>query len=104
MWDFLPLSLRKEKEKNPTFYFLKPLKLGWFFAPKFYIFFSSKLFQSLINLLVILLDDILQKVKDAGFNIAKIKEAALTREMAAQFYSDHEGKPFFDELVNYMTE
>ncbi|NXN20801.1 TXND3 protein, partial [Nycticryphes semicollaris] len=49
-------------------------------------------------------DDIMQKVKDAGFTISKIKEAALTREMAAQFYKDHTGKPFFEELVTCMTE
>ncbi|NXI70729.1 TXND3 protein, partial [Anseranas semipalmata] len=49
-------------------------------------------------------DDIMQKVKDAGFTISKIKEEALTREMATQFYKDHEGKPFFEELVTCMTE
>ncbi|NXP30592.1 TXND3 protein, partial [Leiothrix lutea] len=49
-------------------------------------------------------DEIIQKVKDAGFSISKVKEQALTREMAAQFYKDHEGKPFFEELVNCMTQ
>nr|XP_009503633.1 PREDICTED: thioredoxin domain-containing protein 3 [Phalacrocorax carbo] len=49
-------------------------------------------------------DDIMQKVKDAGFTISKIKEEALTHEMATQFYKDHKGKPFFEQLVNYMTE
>ncbi|NXO64552.1 TXND3 protein, partial [Phainopepla nitens] len=49
-------------------------------------------------------DEIMKKVKEAGFNISKIKEEALTREMAAQFYKDHEGKPFFEQLVNCMTE
>ncbi|NWY55762.1 TXND3 protein, partial [Chionis minor] len=49
-------------------------------------------------------DDIMQKVKDAGFTISKIKEEALTREMAAQFYNDHTGKPFFEDLVTCMTE
>uniref|UniRef100_A0A663M7P3 NME/NM23 family member 8 n=1 Tax=Athene cunicularia TaxID=194338 RepID=A0A663M7P3_ATHCN len=49
-------------------------------------------------------DDIMQKVKDAGFVISKIKEEALTREMAIQFYKDHEGKPFFNQLVTCMTE
>ncbi|XP_072709777.1 thioredoxin domain-containing protein 6-like isoform X1 [Ciconia boyciana] len=49
-------------------------------------------------------DDIMQKVKDAGFTISKIKEEALTREMATQFYKDHKGKPFFEELVTCMTE
>ncbi|NXN78611.1 TXND3 protein, partial [Bombycilla garrulus] len=49
-------------------------------------------------------DEIMKKVKEAGFNISKVKEQALTREMAAQFYKDHEGKPFFEQLVNCMTE
>ncbi|XP_055659674.1 thioredoxin domain-containing protein 3 [Falco peregrinus] len=49
-------------------------------------------------------DDIMQKVKDAGFTISKIKEAALTREMAIQFYKHHKGKPFFEQLVACMTE
>ncbi|NXR40401.1 TXND3 protein, partial [Zosterops hypoxanthus] len=49
-------------------------------------------------------DEIIQKVKDAGFSISKVKEQALTREMAAQFYKDHEGKPFFEQLVNCMTQ
>ncbi|KFP30152.1 Thioredoxin domain-containing protein 3, partial [Colius striatus] len=49
-------------------------------------------------------DDIMQRVKEAGFTISKIKEQALTREMATQFYKDHEGKAFFEQLVTCMTE
>ncbi|NXY04017.1 TXND3 protein, partial [Pteruthius melanotis] len=49
-------------------------------------------------------DEIMKKVKEAGFSISRVKEQALTREMAAQFYKDHEGKPFFEDLVNFMTE
>ncbi|XP_017589923.1 PREDICTED: thioredoxin domain-containing protein 3 [Corvus brachyrhynchos] len=49
-------------------------------------------------------DEIMKKVKEAGFSISKVKEQALTREMAAQFYKDHKGKPFFEQLVNCMTE
>ncbi|XP_072185943.1 thioredoxin domain-containing protein 3 [Excalfactoria chinensis] len=49
-------------------------------------------------------DEIMQKVKDAGFTISKVKEAALTREMATEFYKDHKGKPFFEDLVSCMTE
>ncbi|XP_014747152.1 PREDICTED: thioredoxin domain-containing protein 3 [Sturnus vulgaris] len=49
-------------------------------------------------------DEIMKKVKEAGFSITKVKEQALTREMAAQFYKDHEGKPFFEQLVNCMTQ
>lgn len=57
-----------------------------------------------MSLLVTVLDDIMQKVKEAGFNISKVKEEALTREMATQFYKDHKGKPFFEHLVTCMTE
>ncbi|XP_068260480.1 thioredoxin domain-containing protein 3 [Nyctibius grandis] len=49
-------------------------------------------------------EDIMQKVKEAGFAISKIKEEALTREMATEFYKDHKGKPFFEQLVTCMTE
>ncbi|KAM9023159.1 thioredoxin domain-containing protein 3 [Ara ararauna] len=49
-------------------------------------------------------DDILQKVKDAGFTISTIKEKSLTRETAARFYKDHKGKPFFEDLLSCMTE
>ncbi|NXN99378.1 TXND3 protein, partial [Rhinopomastus cyanomelas] len=49
-------------------------------------------------------DDIMEKVKAAGFTISKLKEEALTHEMAEQFYNDHKGKPFFEQLVNSMTE
>uniref|UniRef100_A0A674KHG7 Nucleoside diphosphate kinase-like domain-containing protein n=1 Tax=Terrapene triunguis TaxID=2587831 RepID=A0A674KHG7_9SAUR len=33
-----------------------------------------------------------------------MKETNFTHEMATQFYKAHEGKPFFDQLVNYMSE
>ncbi|NXU81373.1 TXND3 protein, partial [Oreotrochilus melanogaster] len=49
-------------------------------------------------------DDIMQKVKNAGFTVSKIKEEALTHEMATKFYNHHKGKPFFDDLVSCMTE
>uniref|UniRef100_K7GFP3 NME/NM23 family member 8 n=1 Tax=Pelodiscus sinensis TaxID=13735 RepID=K7GFP3_PELSI len=52
------------------------------------------------------LEDIKQKITEAGFHIAAEEEKTLTedQEMATQFYKDHEGKPFFDQLVNYMSE
>uniref|UniRef100_A0A8D2J7X8 NME/NM23 family member 8 n=1 Tax=Varanus komodoensis TaxID=61221 RepID=A0A8D2J7X8_VARKO len=48
-------------------------------------------------------DEILKEVKDAGFIISEMKETQITPEMAAQFYKGHEGKPFFDDLVSYMS-
>ncbi|XP_073188975.1 thioredoxin domain-containing protein 3 isoform X3 [Lepidochelys kempii] len=49
-------------------------------------------------------DNILQKVTNAGFIVSQMKEINFTHEMATQFYKTHEGKPFFDQLVNYMSE
>ncbi|XP_067418552.1 thioredoxin domain-containing protein 3 [Emydura macquarii macquarii] len=49
-------------------------------------------------------DDIMQKVTKAGFIVSQMKETNFTHEMATQFYKAHEGKPFFDQLVNYMSE
>uniref|UniRef100_A0A8C8SXB1 Nucleoside diphosphate kinase-like domain-containing protein n=1 Tax=Pelusios castaneus TaxID=367368 RepID=A0A8C8SXB1_9SAUR len=43
-------------------------------------------------------------VTKAGFIVSQMKETNFTHEMAAQFYKAHEGKPFFDQLVNYMSE
>lgn len=82
--------------------FLKLLKNS--FASIFFSIWARYFKQERVNSLVILLDEIMQKVKDAGFTISKVKEEALTREMATQFYKDHEGKPFFEELVSCMTE
>uniref|UniRef100_A0A7M4EVP6 NME/NM23 family member 8 n=1 Tax=Crocodylus porosus TaxID=8502 RepID=A0A7M4EVP6_CROPO len=49
-------------------------------------------------------DDIIQEVTNAGFIVSEMKEMCFTHEMAEQFYKNHEGKPFFDQLVNYMSE
>ncbi|XP_044129810.1 thioredoxin domain-containing protein 6 [Bufo gargarizans] len=47
-------------------------------------------------------DEIMERIQGAGFNISQIKETQLSQEMAEEFYKEHKGKPFFDQLVNYM--
>lgn len=37
------------------------------------------------------------------FTIVDIKKIKLAQEQAEEFYAEHKGKPFFDELVEYMT-
>ncbi|XP_072434840.1 thioredoxin domain-containing protein 6 isoform X1 [Chiloscyllium punctatum] len=49
-------------------------------------------------------DEIIQKIKQAGFIISHMDEKTLSREMAEEFYKEHKGKPFFDQLVDYMSE
>jgi nucleoside-diphosphate kinase len=41
--------------------------------------------------------------EEAGFSVVTLKKAHLTRELAAGFYAEHDGKPFFDNLLSFMT-
>ncbi|WP_114193363.1 nucleoside-diphosphate kinase [Edaphovirga cremea] len=43
------------------------------------------------------------RFENAGFKIIASKMVHLTREQAEGFYAEHEGKPFFNGLVEFMT-
>lgn len=49
-------------------------------------------------------DAILEKIREAGFNISLSKETTLTKEMAEQLYSEHKGKDFFNDLTDLMSK
>lgn len=42
-------------------------------------------------------------IEGAGLKIIAQKRVLLTREIAEEFYAEHEGKPFFDGLVASMS-
>ena len=46
---------------------------------------------------------ILAKIEKAGFKITAMKMTQLSAEDAESFYEIHKGKPFFKDLINYMT-
>lgn len=46
---------------------------------------------------------ILEKINAAGFRIVAMKMTQLSRRDAEQFYAIHRERPFFGELVEYMT-
>ena len=46
---------------------------------------------------------ILNMIKEAGFNIIALKYKKMTKEEAEEFYSIHSDKPFFRDLVQFMT-
>ncbi len=46
---------------------------------------------------------ILAKVEGAGFRIRRMELVRLSAERARRFYAVHEGKPFLDDLVSFMT-
>ena len=49
-----------------------------------------------------LIGAILARFEQQGFNIAAAKMVQLSREQAEGFYAEHQGKPFFAPLVEYM--
>ena len=46
---------------------------------------------------------ILEMIYSAGFHIAQLKMTRVTRSEALEFYAEHAGKPFLDDLLSLMT-
>jgi len=46
---------------------------------------------------------ILEKITEAGFRIVAMKLTQLTVDDAKEFYAVHKERPFYGELVEYMT-
>ena len=46
---------------------------------------------------------ILNKISDSGFKIVALKYKKMSREEAEKFYSIHSEKPFFNDLINFIT-
>ncbi len=46
---------------------------------------------------------ILAKINEAGFRIVAMKYTRLSPEMAGRFYEIHKERPFYGELVDYMS-
>ena len=47
--------------------------------------------------------NILNKMTENGFEILAMKYTRLTKKEAERFYDVHEGKPFFEGLVEFMS-
>ncbi len=50
-----------------------------------------------------LVGEIISRFEEKGFNILKLKMFTFTKQMAEEFYSVHQSKPFFGELVSFIT-
>jgi nucleoside-diphosphate kinase len=46
---------------------------------------------------------ILAKINEAGFRIVAMKYLRLSPERAGEFYSVHSARPFYNDLVKYMS-
>ena len=50
-----------------------------------------------------LIGRIVSRFEDKGFKLVAGKFVQMTDEQAKRHYAEHEGKPFFDELVSFIT-
>ncbi|OZS45555.1 nucleoside-diphosphate kinase [Photobacterium sanguinicancri] len=50
-----------------------------------------------------LIGAIYNRIEKAGFKVVAAKMLQLTEEQAKGFYAEHEAKPFFGDLVSFMT-
>lgn len=46
---------------------------------------------------------IISRFEDAGLTVERMELGTLPREMAERNYAEHEGKPFYDDLIDYVT-
>ncbi len=46
---------------------------------------------------------IINMITDVGFSIVAIKMTQLSKEQARRFYAVHEGKEFYERLVDFMS-
>jgi nucleoside-diphosphate kinase len=47
--------------------------------------------------------EIIARFERKGLRLAALKQMMMTRELASQHYAEHEGKPFYGELVEFIT-
>ena len=50
-----------------------------------------------------LVGEIISRVEAKGFSITKIKMMTISKELAEEHYGEHKDKPFFNDLVSFIT-
>ena len=50
-----------------------------------------------------LVGEIISRVEAKGFSITKIKMMTISKELAEQHYGEHKDKPFFNDLVSFIS-
>jgi nucleoside-diphosphate kinase len=46
---------------------------------------------------------IIRMIEDDGFRIVSLKKVQLSKQRAGEFYAVHKERPFYQELVDYMS-
>lgn len=47
--------------------------------------------------------EVINKIEKAGFKIIGMRKLRLTAQTGGEFYAVHKGRPFYDELVKFMS-
>jgi nucleoside-diphosphate kinase len=47
--------------------------------------------------------EIIARFERKGLSLVALQLMTMSRELAGQHYAEHEGKPFYEELVNFIT-
>ncbi|MFL5828280.1 MAG: nucleoside-diphosphate kinase [Solirubrobacteraceae bacterium] len=47
--------------------------------------------------------EIIARFERKGLRLAALNHMTMTRELAERHYAEHEGKPFYEELVSFIT-
>ncbi len=50
-----------------------------------------------------LVGEVISRVEEKGFEITKIKMMMISKSLAEEHYEEHKDKPFFNDLVEFIT-
>lgn len=50
-----------------------------------------------------LVGEVISRLEKKGFKLVGLKMVQVSKELASAHYAEHEGKPFYDGLVEYVT-
>ena len=50
-----------------------------------------------------LIGEIISRIETKGYTIERLKMMVASRQLLTEHYEEHEGKPFFDPLVDFMA-
>lgn len=50
-----------------------------------------------------LVGEVISRIESKGLSLAALRLRTVDRELAAQHYAEHDGKSFFDDLLEFIT-
>ncbi|BDQ00434.1 nucleoside-diphosphate kinase [Aquiluna sp. KACHI24] len=49
-----------------------------------------------------LIGEVIRRCEQKGYSVTQLRKLTPTRELLAQHYAEHEGKPFYEPLLEFM--